>query len=477
CGISGGPHRGSCRRLTMQIEQHTIHPIAADARHGRARDLFTVWFGSNVMLLTVITGALAVTVFRLPLGWAVGGLLVGNLVGGLMMALHAAQGPTLGVPQMVQTRGQFGARGALFVVAIVIIMYDGFFASNLVLGAETLRVIAPGMSEIVAIVLLGVLSVIATILGYDVIHGYTRLMTYVSGAILLLTFAWILFVHGVPADLFTRNAGAGAPRILGAVSVAALWQIAYAPYVSDYSRYMPAETGVRPAFWATYWGCCLGSILPMTLGVIVALVAGQNEIIPTLATLTRGITALVFVVFSVAMIANNAMNVYCGALSSLLFGYTLQPSWHPQARARTLVSLMLLVIALALALLGRNSFLESYTSFILLLLYVLTPWTAINLVDYYLIRRARYDVSSFMRADGGIYGRYNGKALFCYALGILVQIPFVSNPLYKGVVARALHEADLSWIVGLIVTATTYYFMARAAQVTAPARNVPNPVV
>lgn len=452
----------------MQIEQHTIHPIAVDARHGRARDLFTVWFGSNVMLLTVITGALAVTVFRLPFAWAAASLLVGNLVGGLMMALHAAQGPTLGVPQMVQTRGQFGSRGALFVVAIVIIMYDGFFASNLVLGAETLRVIAPGLSEIVAIILLGAVSVIATILGYDVIHAYTRLMTYVSGAILLLTFAWILFVHGVRSDLFIGNGNASAPRILGAISVAALWQIAYAPYVSDYTRYMPADTGVRPAFWATYWGCCLGSILPMTLGVVIALAAGKDEIIPSLATLTRGITPLVFVVFSVAMVANNAMNVYCGALSALLFGYTLRSAWQPRAGARTVVSLILLAVALGLAIVGRSSFLESYTSFILLLLYVLTPWTAINLVDYYLIRKAQYDVNSFMLEDGGVYGRYNARALLCYGLGILVEIPFVSNPLYKGFVARALHEADLSWIVGLIVTSTVYYFTARVARVRWP---------
>jgi nucleobase:cation symporter-1, NCS1 family len=460
----------------MRIEQHTIHPIAADARHGRARDLFTVWFGTNVMLLTVITGALAVTVFRLPFRWAVGSLLVGNLAGGLMMALHAAQGPTLGVPQMVQTRGQFGSRGALFVVAIVIIMYDGFFASNLVLGAQTLRVIAPGMGEIVAIVFLGGVSVIATILGHDVIHAYTRAMTYASGAVLVVTLAWMLFVHGVPWILFTRNGGASGAGIMGAVSVAALWQIAYAPYVSDYSRYMPADTGVRPAFWATYWGCCLGSILPMMLGVVLALAAGNDEIIPTLATLTHGITPLVFLVFSVAMVANNAMNVYCGALSALLFGYTLRPAWCPRAGARTVVALILLAVALGLAILGRSSFIESYTSFILLLLYVLVPWTAINLVDYYLIRRAQYDVSAFMRDDGGFYGRYNRKALLCYGLGILVQIPFVSNSLYTGFVARALHGADLSWIVGLIVTSTVYYGMARSMRVSSTFPSIREPV-
>ena len=77
-------------------------------------------------LLTVVTGGLAVTVFGLPFAWAVLGLATGNFIGAIFMALHAAQGPTLGVPQMVQTRGQFGSIGALLVIGIVIIMYVGF---------------------------------------------------------------------------------------------------------------------------------------------------------------------------------------------------------------------------------------------------------------------------------------------------------------------------------------------------------------
>ena len=63
---------------------------------------------------------------------------------------------------------------------------------------------------------------------------------------------------------------------------------------------------------------------------------------------------------------------------------------------------------------------------------MLVPWTAINLVDYYLLRHGQYDVASFFRQDGGIYGRINGAAVTCYALGILVQLPFVASPLYTG---------------------------------------------
>jgi NCS1 family nucleobase:cation symporter-1 len=453
----------SRRESAGELEIATIQPIPLDQRHGTYADLFTVWFGSNLMLLTIVTGGLAVTVFALPFVWAVTALAVGNLVGAVFMALHAAQGPTLGVPQMVQTRGQFGSLGSLLVIGIVIIMYVGFLSSNLVLGGEALASMTRGKSDVPGIALVGALSVIAAIYGYDLIHAYTRVMTYVSGAVLALAAVWIVAVHGLPADFLSRNT-LNVQGILGTVSTAALWQIAYAPYVSDYSRYMPRETGVRPAFWASYWGCTLGSFLPMVLGAAVGLAAPKPNLIVGLAVMTHGIAPLVLVVFSVGVAAANAMNLYCGALSTLTFGQTLFPRWSPGARARTVIALILFVFSLIGALLSKESFLANYEAFILLLLYVLVPWTAINLVDYYLLRRGQYDVASFFRRDGGIYGRINGAAVTCYVAGILVQLPFIASPLFTGPVARAMGGIDLSWIVGLAVTSPAYYWLARRAQ-------------
>jgi nucleobase:cation symporter-1, NCS1 family len=451
------------REQAARLEINTIQPIPVDARHGTARDLFSVWFGSNLMLLTIVTGGLAVTVFALPFGWAIVGLVVGNLVGAVFMALHAAQGPTLGVPQMVQTRGQFGSLGSLLVVGIVIIMYLGFLSSNLVIGGEAIANVRPGLSDVPGIALVGVLSVIAAIFGHDLIHAYARVMTYVSGVVLLVTVGWIIWVHGLPADFLTRNS-LTASGFLGTVSTAALWQIAYAPYVSDYSRYMPRDTGVRTAFWATYWGCTLGSLLPMILGAMVGLAATEKSLVAGLATLTHGIAPLVLIVFSVGVATTNAMNLYCGVLSVLTFGQTLFPTWMPKAAARAVISVVLFSLSLAGALLGKDSFLASYTEFILLLLYVLVPWTAVNLVDYYLLRHGQYDVPSFFRQDGGIYGRINAAAVECYVIGILVQLPFVVSPVYTGPAARAMGGLDLSWIVGLAVTGPIYYWLAGRSQ-------------
>jgi NCS1 family nucleobase:cation symporter-1 len=446
-----------------RLEIATIQPIALDQRHGKARDLFTVWFGSNVQLLTVITGGLAVTVFGLPFGWALFGLAVGNFVGAIFMALHAAQGPTLGVAQMVQTRGQFGSIGALLVIGIVIVMYVGFLSSNIVLGGQALASLAPGWTDTPGIVVVGLLGVIATIYGYDLIHVYTRVMTYVSGAALVLSAIWIVYVHGLPEDFFSRNA-LSAAGLIGTISVAALWQISYAPYVSDYSRYMPADTGASPAFWASYWGCTLGSLLPMILGAMVGLAAPKGGLVHGFALLTGAIAPLVIIIFSVGIASSNAMNLYCGALSTLTFGQTLFPSWSPGPRARTVVALVLFSCSLAVAILSKDSFLANYEDFILLLLYVLVPWTAINLVDYYLLRHGQYDVDSFFRQDGGVYGRVNGVAVGCYLMGILIQLPFVASALYTGPIARAIGGIDVSWIVGLAITSPVYYWLGKRAQ-------------
>jgi len=443
-----------------RIEQHTIYPIPAAERHGRAMDLFTVWFGSNIMILTIVTGALATTRFQLSLTAATAAILIGNLVGGVFMALHAAQGPQLGVPQMVQSRGQFGSFGAIFVVALVVVMYLGFVASNLVLGGESLHSIARAISDPVGIVLISLLSVAAAIYGYDLIHAYARWMTWVCGAALAVCFFWITVVNPLPSDIWQRGS-VTLSGFLGMISVGALWQIAYAPYVSDYSRYMPADSGVRPAFWASYWGCVLGSALPMLLGALLGLTVADGNIVAGLASATQPISILIVIVFSIGIGATTAMNVYCGVLSSITVGQTFLPHWRPGAAARIVLCVVFMALALAMALEGAKNFMVNYENFLALLLCVMAPWTAVNLVDFYLIRHGAYDVPSFFEADGGIYGRYNPTALFCYGFGILIQVPFLATDLYTGPIAAAFGGVDISWLVALAVVGPLYYALAQ----------------
>jgi NCS1 family nucleobase:cation symporter-1 len=443
-----------------RIEQHTIYQIPLDQRHGKAWHLFTLWFGANMQVLAIVTGALSTTVFHQSFVFALLAIVTGNLVGAIFMALHAAQGPALGVPQMVQTRGQFGVIGASFVVAIVVFMYIGYFASTMVIGGQALHAVFQGVDDRVGLIVIGLASLAATIYGHDLIHVYTRLMTYVSGAALLLCFVWIVLVTGLPADFMSRG-GFSWVGFFGMISVGALWQISYAPYVSDYSRYLPPGTGPREAFWASYWGCTLGSILTFLLGALIGILIVGDDIVGGLAALTGPASPVIVVLFALGVAAACAMNLYCGALSAITFGQTFLPRWKATSVARTVISVVMFLLAVLIAILGEKNFLVNYTHFIDLLLYVLVPWTAVNLVDFYLVQHGDYDVDSFLAADGGIYGLYNWPALFCYFLGILIQIPFIASDLYTGPIAAALGGVDISWVVGLAVISPIYYFVAR----------------
>src|SRR5271156_3260716 len=123
------------REEPLILERHGIDYIPADERHGKPNTLFTFWAASNVQILAVSVGVLAI-VFGLSLPWAIFAIVVGNAAGGLYMALHSVQGPRLGIPQMMQSRAQFGMYGAALPNIIVILMYIGYFVSSAILGGQ-----------------------------------------------------------------------------------------------------------------------------------------------------------------------------------------------------------------------------------------------------------------------------------------------------------------------------------------------------
>ena len=251
------------------IEKHTIGYIPPEDRHGKVKDLFTLWFGGNIAPLPIVTGALGVQIFHLNLLWGIVAILVGHLIGGILMALHSAQGPQMGIPQMIQSRAQFGSIGSLLVVIIAGIMYVGFFASNIILAGKSLHGVVNDVPVSAGIIVGAIGSGIIGIIGYRCIHILNRIGTWVLGISTVVGFIYILS-HIHTGDLLTRGEF-NLSGWLATVSLAALWQIAFAPYVSDYSRYLPADVPVAATFWATYLGSTLGSSLAFIFGAVAVL--------------------------------------------------------------------------------------------------------------------------------------------------------------------------------------------------------------
>jgi NCS1 family nucleobase:cation symporter-1 len=65
------------------------------------------------------------------------------------------------------------------------------------------------------------------------------------------------------------------------------------------------------------------------------------------------------------------------------------------------------------------------------LLYLLVPWTAINLMDYFVIRRGHHEIPRLLSWNGS-YGTLKWRAVLIYLVAIGIQIPFVNSSLYEG---------------------------------------------
>ncbi|MDX3685278.1 cytosine permease [Streptomyces sp. AK04-4c] len=443
------------------VERRSIDVVPDDERHGTAFSQFTLWLGANLQITAVVTGALAV-VFGGDVVWSVVGLLLGNLLGGAVMALHSAQGPKLGLPQMIQSRAQFGVRGAVVPLLLVILMYVGFFASGSVLaGQATARL--THTDDTTGIIAFALITAVAAAVGYRVIHVLGRVASVVCA--LAFVYLGIRLLDRVDLSALLGDAHFDLPMFLLAVSLSASWQLAFGPYVADYSRYLPRTTSGRATFWWTLSGSAVGSQWSMTFGVLVAASSGEAFLADQVGYVVGlGGTGLIasFLYFSIALgkLTINVLNTYGGFMSMVtgISGFRGQKALSQRGRAAYIALIM--VAGTAVALLGKDSFLTSFKDFLLFLLTFFTPWSAINLVDYYLISRERYDIPALFDPRGR-YGAWRWDALLVYGVGVLAQLPFLVTHFYTGPLAAPLGGADISWIVGLAVPAALYWLLAR----------------
>jgi purine-cytosine permease-like protein len=100
-------------------------------------------------------------------------------------------------------------------------------------------------------------------------------------------------------------------------------------------------------------------------------------------------------------------------------------------------------------------------------LYLLVPWTSVNLVDYFFVRRGRYAITHLFMPRG-IYGAWGTRGLAAYLIGFVATLPFFVLPdVYTGPAARALGGVDVGWLVGLAVSGGVYFLLSHSLDLAA----------
>lgn len=441
-------------RLTG-IEVRSFDYVPLEERHGHVRQLFFLWFGENAQIFAVVTGALGITM-GLNVWWTLLAILIGNLLGALFMAFHSAQGPLLGLPQMIQSRAQFGYYGAILPLLLVFVMYVAFAAVDIVLAGQGLNTVF-GWNLNLSMVLVTIPMTLLAIYGYDFIHDFLRYATWFYVAFFLVLSA-VTLIHGVPGQALDQG-GFHVGSFLLAISVFATWQISYAPYVSDYSRYFRPEDATK-TFFGTYWGTVLSSVWLMALGAVLAALAPKLSTVDEIHALGGHIGGpIMSLLLAIGLIAPNATNIYGGTITALSVANNVRN--FPSSRIlRGIVAVGVGAVSVLVATVGAGNFMNNLENYMVLLLYFLIPWTAINLLDFYVIHQGHYRTEDFYDPKGS-FGAFGWRALFVYFLAFLLEIPFMNTAVYQGPVSKAMGGADLAWIVGLVVSLPLYYWLAR----------------
>jgi NCS1 family nucleobase:cation symporter-1 len=461
---------GQNEQLRRYVEKHHIDMIPVGARHGKPWQQAAFWAGANTNIFNVVLGGVLVT-FGMTFWWSLLAIVAGTLVGTLLIALHATQGPRLGVPQTIQTRGQFGFYGAAFLFPCVLLLNFGFIAAQLVIQAQSAQGVFGSISIPEWILILAVPAVVIGIFGYRWIHRAMQVTVAVVGVSIVIMFIQALRYGPLPAKENAFTAPTAGLFIAGA-ALFVIDMLTWAPFVSDYTRYLPVNTSGRRLFWAIYLGNAVSTICACGVGAYLASLRpiGEAGSVTPVAKIC-GTWALV--VMALSLINSDTLNAYTGAFQVLAFANMWRRFKAASVALRVVPFVCVMAVSVVVALIGYAHFVTNLSNFLNVLLMVFIPWSAVNLADYFLVRQGNYDVASFFIPDGA-YGRLAWRGVLAYAIGLGAEWPFVSQLDYTGPLVKYLGGADISWIVGFFVAGVVYLaLVVGASQPGRRARHVP----
>jgi NCS1 family nucleobase:cation symporter-1 len=440
----------------VTVEPGGVEFIPLSERHGRPIQMFWTWVSPNLEFATIYVGVLGVAVFGASFWAAALACIVGSALGSLAHGVLSSWGPRLGVPQMVQGRAPFGFLGNIVPSLLMTVTAGiGWFAVNSVSATFALATLT-NLPFLVALLIVVLLQVAIAFFGYNLVHAFERYafvpLVLVFAATTVIVLSQAHFGQG-----FNPRAPLAFGGEIGAFSLTAAAAFGYAcgwnPFASDYTRYLPPDTGRQAGLWAglsDFTGCAVLEIMGAALVTVAGTHWGPSDN-PTQQlsnALPGALAVLTLLSITVGGIAANVLNIYSGAMAFLTLGIRI-----PAHLRRAVVAVVFGLIGFVVASVGSGSAAHNYENFLLLISYWIAPWLGVMFTDHWL-RGGDY-------GDGRIFfdrGRnpWSGVVAFVVATVIATSL-FASQAVYTGPVPlRVPQVGDLTFVVGFVLAAAIY---------------------
>lgn len=447
----------TARDEVFQVEEHGIDPIPDAERHGSAKDVFWLWFGSNLTFTYVINGALAVA-FGLSFWQATAVVVIGGLS---FLAIGAAglSGIRTGTATLVISRAAFGLRGNWPAGLLNWIVSIGYTIVNTVVGTLALEAFFADLGwsggSATRALALGVtlaLTFAVALWGHATVQFAERWMAYV----LAVGFAALLVLVLPGADTSAPSAGPGAAGWSLAFVVMLAGPFSYLPMPADYTRYLPRTTSLKAVTWSGALGGFVSSVALGVAGVAAATQVDMTDAVAGTESLLPGWFQPLFLALVLGgSVTNSIITLYSSSLNLQVLGI-------PWSRARAIVISAAVTAAGSLGALFLTDFTTSLLSFLSLLIIVFAPWGGVFLADM-VLRRCAYDSAGLHASIGGAYWYRSGwhpPGLTALLAGLLFSALTCDSELWTGPLVAPLGGADLT-LLGAGVSALVYVLLAR----------------
>jgi purine-cytosine permease-like protein len=398
---------GQLASRPFAVESHGLDVISEKERKGSPRSLFWPWFGANVSILGLSYGSFALG-FGISFWQALAAGVLGIVFSFLLCGFIAVGGKRGSAPTMVLSRAAYGVRGNRLPAAVSWILDVGWETVLMALATMATATVFGRLgwgggtaTEIVALIVVGALTVAGGVMGFDLIMRLQTVITVVTG---VLTVVYMILVLGhIHWHSISAIHSGSAQEFIGAlVFMMTGFGLGWVNAAADYSRYLPRKSSNRAVIGWTTFGASVAPLLLLLFGL---LLAGSSASLSTavaddpIGALTTILPTWFLVPFAVVailgLVGGAVLDIYSSGLSLLAAGVRI-----PRYAAAGIDGVLMTAGAIYIVFFS-TSFIGQFEGFLTTLGVPISAWCGVILADLAL-RRGGYDAHDLFR----VHGRY-----------------------------------------------------------------------
>ena len=452
----------------VEIRDYAIDEyVPMEARYYGAKEMTSTWICANANPTTWYMGTI---LGALGLGGALLSAIIGNPLVYLILALVGIIGYKVASTNMGLCRVSFGIAGSKLPSFINALQFVGWCGVNTYIAATPLATLLCSIfggdphSPIMLIISVFIILLITTFVSvYGAKYiGKAQIVAVVCLAILsvwigirifsLVSFSdiWKWSITDNPANSgWSLSFGGGLDIILAN-------GFAWVMCAADYTRY---TTSKKSATVAPMIGATLGFlwfVLIGATGAIAVAVTNGGLFDPYSADLSYicsslGMGSIANLLIVISTIAVNMINIYSGGFSTANISEKLPPKG-------SMIGLGILSMLLALTPLVLGSFLDTFQVFLGYLGAVFPPCIAVLVVDYYLVRGQKYDITQFNNKNGPYWYKngINWTGVISWVAGAAIYFAAKLLPGVCDSIGQVLFSFLATGIIYFIAAKATY---------------------